>query len=199
MILENMQHKFNYSILHYFMPKFHSTRINACLVLCNWALVLCNCKLGNAPHEICSMSYCILWSARLDVDAIRMYTDYKEKYNSYINLWIHRFIEGTSQKLYLLSFSKVTYLTLWSDGIIFDIFITTAEYDTLYDKKVSGNTVWNPFFTSQWWQHGYSISDSRNFLYHSNIFNVTTNTIDALITGEIHVDTEWIEKNWKQT
>ena len=94
----------------------------------------------------------------------------------------------------LLSFSKVTYLTFWRDGIIFDIFITTAEYDTLYDKKVSGNTVWNPFFTSQWWQHGYSISDSRNFLYHSNIFNVTTNTIDALITGEIHVDTEWMEK-----
>ena len=93
----------------------------------------------------------------------------------------------------LLSFSKVTYLTFWRDGIIFDIFITTAEYDTLYDKKVSGNTVWNPFFTSQWWQHGYSISDSRNFLYHSNIFNVTTNTIDALITGEIHVNTEWIE------
>ena len=85
-------------------------------------------------------------------------------------------------------------MTFWRDGIIFDIFITTAEYDTLYDKKVSGNTVWNPFFTSQWWQHGYSISDSRNFLYHSNIFNVTTNTIDALIRGEIHVDTKWIEE-----
>ena len=137
------------------------------------------------------MSYCILWSARLDVDAIRMYTDYKEKYNSYINLWIHRL---TSQKLYLISFSKIKYLTFRRDGIIFDIFITTAEYDTLYDKKVSGYTVWNSFFTSQWWQHGYSISDSRNFLYHLNSFNVTTNAIDALTTREIHVYTEWIEK-----
>ena len=104
-------------------------------------------------------------------------------------------IDKLLRKTYiLLSFSKAKYLTFWRDGIIFDIFITTAEYDTLYDKKVSGNTVWNPFFTSQWWQHGYSISDSRNFLYHSNIFNVTTNTIDALITGEVHVDTVWMEK-----
>ena len=104
---------------------------------------------------------------------------------------IYEFIE---QKWFPLSFSKVKYLTFRRDGIIFDIFITTAEYDTLYDKKVSGNTVWNPFFTSQWWQHGYSISDSRNFLYHLNSFNVTTNAIDALITREIHVYTEWIEK-----
>ena len=109
-----------------------------------------------------------------------------------IELWQ----EGKLKIVFIIyiSLSKVKYLTFWRDGIIFDIFITTAEYDTLYDKKVSGNTVWNPFFTSQWWQHGYSISDSRNFLYHSNIFNVTTNTIDALTTGEIHVDTVWIEE-----
>ena len=134
------------------------------------------------------MSYCILWSARLDVDAI-IFTRIKKK--NIILISIYKLVEGKLKIVFIIyiSLSKVKYLTFWRDGIIFDIFITTAEYDTLYDKKVSGNTVWNPFFTSQWWQHGYSISDSRNFLYHSNIFNVTTNTIDALTTGEIHVDT----------
>ena len=143
------------------------------------------------------MGYCILWSARLDVDAI-IFARIKKKNIILISIYklIELWQEGKLKIVFIIyiSLSKVKYLTFWRDGIIFDIFITTAEYDTLYDKKVSGNTVWNPFFTSQWWQHGYSISDSRNFLYHSNIFNVTTNTIDALITGEIHVDRVWMEE-----